>query len=82
MRKKGMVVFIPQYGIEGPVILGASTSSSSTATADTATDFQSDEEKQICTVKGRSFHLFDKCEVKISVEEGQVCRRLVLRLVL
>ena len=87
VRKKGMVVFIPQYGIEGPVILGSASSSSSTPTttntdADASVDFQSDEEKQICTVKGRSFRLFDKCEVKITVEEGQVCRRLVLRLVL
>ena len=99
VTKNGLVVFIPQYGIEGPVAMPTATKASNTSQATNGTgkaiiiSFQADEAKQRLSVTSRgyntegvvtesTFTLFDKCNVQIAVEEGQVCRRLVLSLVL
>jgi hypothetical protein len=61
------VVFVPKYGIEGPVYL---------VPKDAANNQQQqyilDEEKQtVVSTDGRTrFTVFDKCAVRISVEEG------------
>lgn len=96
VRKNGMVVFVPQYGIEGPIVLAPSSRTETGleglmahkgkgASASAPIAFESDEERQILRITGanqRTFRLFDKCDVRIRVEEGQVCRRLELSLVL
>lgn len=88
MRANGLIIFVPKYGIEGPVYLTskeaskghdrhsshnqASTTGSSGSTADSAQDeFTLDEDKQMVTSKDgrRSYTVFDKAAVKISVEE-------------
>lgn len=102
VRANGLIVFVPKYGIEGPVYLedsaaaaaadGAGSSDGggaggrrkggAAATADS--NFVYDEEKQTVRSKDGSTHytVFDKCAVRITVEEAQGNRRqLVLRLV-
>ena len=92
MRANGLIVFVPKYGIEGPVYLtskgnsktqGASSSmqasttgSNSTSAASTSSDagqseFVLDEDKQMVVSQDgqRSYTVFDKAAVKISVEE-------------
>ncbi|KAL3151102.1 hypothetical protein ABBQ38_012969 [Trebouxia sp. C0009 RCD-2024] len=88
VRANGLIIFVPKYGIEGPVYLTskdaskghdrhsshmqASTTGSSGSTADSAQDeFTLDEDKQMVTSKDgqRSYTVFDKAAVKISVEE-------------
>ena len=57
VRKNGMVVFIPQYGIEGPVVLapsGAGGAAGAGAGAGVPIAFESDEERQVLTVTSAS----------------------------
>lgn len=87
------MVFVPKYGIEGPVYLtskakeqqrqnvGASTSAQDKKADD---EYTLDEEKQTVVSKdgSRRFTVFDKSAVQISVVEGTGRRRqLVLQLV-
>ncbi|GLI66006.1 hypothetical protein VaNZ11_009617 [Volvox africanus] len=105
VKANGLVVFVPKYGIEGPVYLTArdkNINAASTSTAVTAVDgvvaneaagrkqtrgsqyFLLDEDAQTVRSADGSVHfaLFDKCTVRISVEEGMAHRRtLVLTLV-
>lgn len=90
VRANGLIVFVPKYGIEGPVYLddgkpaaeGDGGSSSTAAAADGA--YVYDEEKQsVRSADGSvAFTVFDPCAVRIAVEEAAGNRRqLVLRLV-
>ncbi|KAG2491107.1 hypothetical protein HYH03_010551 [Edaphochlamys debaryana] len=103
----GLVVFVPKYGIEGPVYLtgkGADTAKNNVAAAGLGAggsgaagaaggaaggsragpSFILDEEAQSVTAADGSvcYRVFDKCAVRIVVEEGMGHRRtLVLSLV-
>ncbi|KAI3428619.1 hypothetical protein D9Q98_007442 [Chlorella vulgaris] len=95
VRANGLIVFVPKYGIEGPVYLdddaaanggadggGKKKKSAAAAAADSA--YVYDEEKQTVRSKdgGAHYTVFDKCAVRICVEEATGNRRqLVLRLV-
>ena len=106
VRANGLIIFVPKYGIEGPVYLTkkdstksqdrsgshmqASTTASNSTTADSQLagssqdDFVLDEDKQMVVSKDgqRSYTVFDKAAVKISVEETFGHRRhLQLKLV-
>lgn len=81
VKQNGLVVFVPKYGIEGPVYL---TPKDAANNANQALQFILDEEKQTVASTDGSvrFAVFDKCAVRISVEEGASHRRsLVLALV-
>lgn len=101
VRANGLIIFVPKYGIEGPVYLtkhkkdasaaqGSFSGSHQTAAASVASTSQSskqhpdtqqgldqeeefvlDEEKQMILSRDgrRSYTVFDKTAVKISVEE-------------
>eukprot|EP00775_Hariotina_reticulata_P011972 gene11972-12115_t len=72
VKANGLVVFVPKYGIEGPVYLVAKD-----AVNNQQQQYILDEEKQtVVSADGRtSFTVFDKCAVRISVEEGASHRR-------
>jgi exosome complex exonuclease DIS3/RRP44 len=81
VKANGLIVFVPKYGIEGPIYL--------TEKQDKNTKQQQqeqwllDEERQtVRSADGRqSFTIFGKCAVRITVEEGAGHRRaLVLQL--
>lgn len=79
VKANGLIVFVPKYGIEGPVYL---TPKDNNQPAEQ--QYILDEEKQcVVAVDGSSrYTVFDKCAVKIVVEEGQAHRRqLVVSLV-
>ena len=94
VRANGLIIFVPKYGIEGPVYLTkkasstdqdsrssshvqASTTASNGTTADSQSasssqdEFVLDEDKQMVVSKDgrRSYTVFDKAAVRISVEE-------------
>ncbi|DBA70092.1 TPA: hypothetical protein ACH3X2_012255 [Trebouxia sp. C0005] len=94
VRANGLILFVPKYGIEGPVYLTkkessknqdsrssnhvqASTTASNGTTADSQSasssqdEFVLDEDKQMVMSKDgrRSYTVFDKAAVRISVEE-------------
>ncbi len=74
-----MIIFVPKYGIEGPVYLVGKD-----ASAEDADAYQLDEAKQTVSSKdGRTrYTVFDKVAVRISVEETAGRRQtLVLALV-
>jgi exosome complex exonuclease DIS3/RRP44 len=96
IRPKGIVLFVPKFGIEGPVdrIDDAATSadaanvagpsaSSGEARKDAEAAFVCDVRRQVATARdGRVFRVFDKAAVRISVETvSNNRRRLVLELV-
>ncbi|KAL4433106.1 hypothetical protein ABPG77_006533 [Micractinium sp. CCAP 211/92] len=102
VRANGLIVFVPKYGIEGPVYLEEAAAAAAAAAdgpgsssggaggrrkggaAAADSNFIYDEEKQTVRSKDGSTHytVFDKCAVRITVEEAQGNRRqLVLRLV-
>lgn len=95
VKANGLVVFVPKYGIEGPVYLTGKAkeqqrqqvgvSSSGQAGANVAADeYTLDEDKQTVVSKdgSRRFTVFDKAAVQISVVEGTGRRRqLLLQLV-
>ncbi|KAL6771469.1 hypothetical protein ACKKBG_A26505 [Auxenochlorella protothecoides x Auxenochlorella symbiontica] len=94
VRANGLLVFVPKYGIEGPVHLDDAdragkegVSSSAPAAVDSAPGavprFVYDEEKQTVSREdgGVAYTIFDTCAVTISVEETAGNRRvLALRL--
>lgn len=67
VKANGLVVFVPKFGIEGPVYLVAKD-----AVNNQQQQYILDEEKQtVMSADGRTrFTVFDKCAVRISVEEG------------
>ena len=94
VRANGLIVFVPKYGIEGPVYLTEKPASAASAPvaapahapqgADACPDYVLDEERQ--TVASRDglvrFTVFDMAAVRITVAEGAGHRRqLVLELV-
>ncbi|KAF5828225.1 hypothetical protein DUNSADRAFT_18006 [Dunaliella salina] len=92
VKANGLIVFVPKYGIEGPVYLtpradgnsnsGPSSSSNNKAVAESA--FVLDEKKQTVVSRDGSvrYRVFDPCAVRIHVEEGYGHRRqLVLELI-
>ena len=85
-------MFVPRYGIEGPVYLTPKEGVAGAGGAQQQQQQQQpqqqhfvlDEERQVVTsADGRlRFAIFDKCAVRITVEEGAGHRRtLVLQLV-
>lgn len=102
VRANGLIVFVPKYGIEGPVYLeeaaaaaaavadgggasgGAGGGSRKKVVSAADSNYVYDEEKQTVRSKdgGTHYTVFDKCAVRICVEETHGNRRhLVLRLV-
>ena len=86
VKANGLIVFVPKYGIEGPVYFApkAANDSNNKAGALPSEDFVLDLERQRVTSRDgtMSYSIFDKCAVEIRVEEtfGQR-RQLVLSLV-
>jgi exosome complex exonuclease DIS3/RRP44 len=94
VKANGLVVFVPKYGIEGPVYLtskakeqqrqnvGASASGQKgvAGSEEAADEYMLDEEKQTVVSKdgNRRFTVFDKAAVQISVVEGTGRRRQLL----
>lgn len=78
VKANGLILFVPKYGIEGPVYLTGKDA----AAADVA-EFILDESKQTLTSRDGSVRhtVFDKTAVRISVEET-TGRRQQLRLTL
>ncbi len=79
VRANGLIIFVPKYGIEGPVYLVGKD-----ASAEDAAAYQLDEAKQTVSSRdGRArYTVFDKAAVRISVEETAGRRQqLVLALV-
>ncbi|KAG2423316.1 hypothetical protein HXX76_015463 [Chlamydomonas incerta] len=99
VKANGLVVFVPKYGIEGPVYLApkldknnaaapaaasGSAAGGGAASGSGSRQFLLDEEAQTVTAADGSvrYSVFDKCAVRIAVEEGVAHRRsLVLTLV-
>ncbi|CAL5222204.1 g4534 [Coccomyxa viridis] len=92
VRANGLVVFVPKYGIEGPVYLTEKAKTASmqgigagnTAAKPGSEDFQLDEDQQMLASKDGKVQIkiFDKAAVRISVVEGTGHRRqLLLQLV-
>ena len=78
VRANGLILFVPRYGIEGPVYLTGKD-----ATAQDAAAYVLDEAKQTVTAQDGSarYTVFDKAAVRINVEET-VSRRQHLKLAL
>lgn len=83
VKANGLVVFVPRYGIEGPVFLTDKDGNQAAAGAADAEQQQQqfvlDEEKQ-CVVSADGavrYSVFDKCAVRISVVEGAARRRSI-----
>lgn len=76
VKANGLIVFVPKYGIEGPVYL----TSKDNNVKDTEVPFLLDEDKQALKAADGSvsYALFDPCVVRISVEEGAGRRRQLL----
>ena len=88
VKENGLIVFVPRYGIEGPVYLTPPPSSSGKSKEEKITvaprdNFVFDEEAQTLCQDGRVvYSVFMPCAVSISVEEGIGHRkRLCLSLV-
>ena len=89
IRGNGLIVFVPKYGIEGPVYLedtaGAAGKAGGAEDGAAPTPaFVYDEERQtvVSASRGVRWTIFDACAVRIAVEEGAGRRRtLKLRLV-
>lgn len=82
MKANGLVVFVPRYGIEGPVFLTDKDGNSLAAGADEQQQqpqFVLDEDKQTVVAADGSarYSVFDKCAVRISVVEGAARRRSI-----
>jgi exosome complex exonuclease DIS3/RRP44 len=80
VKANGLVVFVPRYGIEGPVFL---TNKDGTPITDQQQQqqqqFMLDEDKQTVVSADGSmrYSVFDKCAVRISVVEGAARRRSI-----
>lgn len=76
VRSNGFIVFVPKYGIEGPVYLDGKNEQG-------GYDFDEEAQTVLSKVDGsRVYTIFDPCAVSINIEEGHGGRRtLVLALV-
>lgn len=86
VRCNGLIVFVPKYGIEGPVFLddGKDDGTAGTDNNNNKSVYIYDEERQRVESQDGSvcFTIFDPCAVSIEVEEGVGGRRsLSLKLV-
>lgn len=84
VRANGLIVFVPKFGIEGPVYLDDGAGGPAGGAAAAGEGLVYDEERQtVRSACGAVRHcVFDPCAVRISVEEGAGRRRaLRLRLV-
>jgi exosome complex exonuclease DIS3/RRP44 len=92
VKANGLIVFVPRYGIEGPLYLtpkdgarqAGGQQQQQAEGQQQQQQFVLDEERQVVTsADGKlRFAVFDKCAVRITVEEGVAHRRsLVLSLV-
>ena len=92
VRANGLVIFVPKYGIEGPVYLTEKAKAASMQgigrtdpeAKSGSEDFQLDEDQQMIASKDGKvrIRIFDKAAVRISVTEGAGHRRqLLLQLV-
>jgi exosome complex exonuclease DIS3/RRP44 len=76
------VVFVPRYGIEGPLFLTEKEGEAAAADAQQQQQqpqFVLDEDKQTLVAADGSvrYSVFDKCAVRISVVEGAARRRSI-----
>ena len=62
VRANGLVVFVPKFGIEGPVLFVEGENS------DTAT-CTLDEDAMTVTHKGKTWKVFDRLTVRVEVEQ-------------
>jgi exosome complex exonuclease DIS3/RRP44 len=86
VKANGLVVFVPRFGIEGPVLLTPKDDPLQGASAGAGTgadqqqpQFVLDEDRQ-SVVSGDGalrFSVFDKCAVRVSVVEGAARRRSI-----
>lgn len=92
VRANGLVVFVPKYGIEGPVFLTEKAKEASmqglgkgdAAAKSSSEDFHLNEDQQMIASKDGKIciRIFDKAAVRIAVVEGTGHRRqLLLQLV-
>lgn len=83
VKANGLVVFVPRYGIEGPVFLtdkDGNPLAPDTQQQQQQQQFVLDESKQALVAadgSGVSYAVFDKCAVRISVVEGAARRRSI-----
>lgn len=80
VKANGLVVFVPRYGIEGPVFLtDKEGEAAAAADAQQQPQFVLDEDKQTLVAADGSvrYSVFDKCAVRISVVEGAARRRSI-----
>lgn len=92
VKANGLVVFVPRYGIEGPVFLtdndgnaltggggGAAATAAAVGSDGVQQQFVLDEDKQtVVAADGSvSYSVFDKCAVRIAVVEGAARRRSI-----
>jgi exosome complex exonuclease DIS3/RRP44 len=83
VKANGLVVFVPRYGIEGPVFLtdkdGNSLAPGAADEQQQQPQFVLDEDKQTVVAADGSarYSVFDKCAVRISVVEGAARRRSI-----
>ncbi|KAJ9518542.1 hypothetical protein QJQ45_018546, partial [Haematococcus lacustris] len=92
VKSNGLVVFVPKFGIEGPLYLtarsatdannsaGAVATAARSGKAAVEPEYVLDDEKQTVTARDGSmqFRVFDPCAVRISVQEGVAHRRSLL----
>jgi exosome complex exonuclease DIS3/RRP44 len=83
VRANGLVVFVPRFGIEGPVFLtdkdGNPIADQQQQQQQQQQQFVLDEDKQTVVSADGSmrYSVFDKCAVRISVVEGAARRRSI-----
>lgn len=83
VKENGLIVFVPRYGIEGPVYFSPPASNDKGKVERVAPLYEFDEEAQTLCQDGKvMYSIFMPCAVSISVEEGIGHRkRLVLSLI-
>ena len=82
VKANGLIVFVPKYGIEGPIYLTEKQDKNAKQQQQQEQWLLDEERQTVRSVDGRQcFTVFGKCAVRITVEEGAGHRRsLVLQL--
>lgn len=79
VKANGLVVFVPKYGIEGPVFFGGAEDDRAGSAPGTTLN---EERQEVTLAGGQKYKLFDKVAVNIFVEKGTNHReRMVVQLV-
>lgn len=79
MKANGLIVFVPKYGIEGPIYLTEKQDKNSKQQQQPEQWLLDEERKTVRSADGRqSFTVFGKCAVRITVEERTGHRSLRL----